>query len=396
MHTIPTSRFINNTLSVRALVPLDQSDISAWNVLVWMMRTATQKWPDRQAFTYALGHAYAMHVRCGLTGYGSQAAVEMVFEWVRPQLIDDPGYPGEVREIMEQVLHHPLLTEQGLQEARYLIRARLVRQQEDPDTVALLQALQAAGQGTPLAVPISGTLDGLETVTLADVQRLWRRLEQAPKALYAVGCLEPAMERFLDTLLQQAPQAAPHSVLPARKPVTVMCTRDISQTSLVQGYTTGVSIDSPRSPALLMLSAILGSGQKSLLFEEIRERHSWCYSISSSLIRFDGLLLVSAGTRSEYLEDLQAEIARQIRRLREDDYPQSLFDAALLELADGIMAREDFPASMIETAFQQDLLGMHRSREEQIARLRAVTRRDVQELACQLELAVTSIVQEED
>ncbi|WP_301007300.1 hypothetical protein, partial [Faecalibaculum rodentium] len=74
--------------------------------------------------------------------------------------------------------------------------------------------------------------------------------------------------------------------------------------------------------------------------------------------------------------------------------PQSLFDAAILDLVDGISARRDFPRALIETAFQQDLLDLHRTDQEQIARLRRVTRRDVQETAQKLQLAVTSIVQE--
>ena len=395
MHTIETARFTNNTLSVRALVPLEEKTITAWNVLVWMIRTATDKWPDRQSFTEALGEAYAMHVRCGLTGYGSQAALEIVFEWIRPALIQDPDYPGQVREIMRQVLFHPSLTESRLEEARFMIRARLLRQQEDPDTAAVLAALQTAGEGTSLAVPISGTLEGLETVTLQDVRQLWQQFEIMPKSIYAVGDLEPAMIRFVDSLAQTEPVMVLHPPVRAcRVPRTIKEEREIMQTSLVQGYATGITLADPMSPALMVLSSILGSGQKSLLFEEIRERNSWCYSISCSLIRFDGLLLVTAGTRRENLEDLQREIGRQIRRLREDDYPQSLFDAAILDLTDSICARRDFPGSLIETAFQQDLLGLHHTDQEQIERLRKVTRRQVQEAACRLQLAVTSIVQE--
>ena len=319
----------------------------------------------------------------------------MVFEWIRPDLIRDPAYPAAVQEVMEQVLFHPCLTAERLEEALYMIRARLLRQQEDPDTAAVLAALAAAGEGTSLAVPISGTLEGLESVTLDEVRHLWKTWLDMPKSLYAVGDLLPEMQRFLDGLLQTAPVCTPHSPLtPREMPAVVREVRDIAQTSLVQGYTTQITLSDPESAALMVLSSILGSGQKSLLFEEIRERHSWCYSISCSLIRFDGLLLVTAGTRAEYLEDLQSEIARQIRRIADDDYPQSLFDAAILDLVDGISARRDFPRALIETAFQQDLLDLHRTDQEQIARLRRVTRRDVQETAQKLQLAVTSIVQE--
>lgn len=395
MQLIQTSRFTNNTVSLRALVPLDSRTISGWNVLVWMIRSATEAWPDRQTFTEALGRAYSMHVRCGLTGYGAQAALEVVFEWIRPDLIRDPAYPAAVQEVMEQVLFHPCLTAERLEEALYMIRARLLRQQEDPDTAAVLAAVAAAGEGTSLAVPISGTLEGLESVTLDEVRHLWKTWLDMPKSLYAVGDLLPEMQRFLDGLLQTAPVCTPHSPLtPREMPAVVREVRDIAQTSLVQGYTTQITLSDPESAALMVLSSILGSGQKSLLFEEIRERHSWCYSISCSLIRFDGLLLVTAGTRAEYLEDLQSEIARQIRRIADDDYPQSLFDAAILDLVDGISARRDFPRALIETAFQQDLLDLHRTDQEQIARLRRVTRRDVQETAQKLQLAVTSIVQE--
>ena len=395
MQLIQTSRFTNNTVSLRALVPLDSRTISGWNVLVWMIRSATETWPDRQTFTEALGRAYSMHVRCGLTGYGAQVALEVVFEWIRPDLIRDPAYPAAVQEVMEQVLFHPCLTAERLEEALYMIRARLLRQQEDPDTAAVLAALAAAGEGTSLAVPISGTLEGLESVTLDEVRHLWKTWLDMPKSLYAVGDLLPEMQRFLDGLLQTAPVCTPHSPLaPREMPAVVREVRDIAQTSLVQGYTTQITLSDSESAALMVLSSILGSGQKSLLFEEIRERHSWCYSISCSLIRFDGLLLVTAGTRAEYLEDLQSEIARQIRRIADDDYPQSLFDAAILDLVDGISARLDFPRALIETAFQQDLLDLHRTDQEQIARLRRVTRRDVQETAQKLQLAVTSIVQE--
>ena len=279
----------------------------------------------------------------------------------------------------------------------WLIRAVVLvwRQKKLLPLLRRLAALAAAGEGTSLAVPISGTLEGLESVTLDEVRHLWKTWLDMPKSLYAVGDLLPEMQRFLDGLLQTAPVCTPHSPLaPREMPAVVREVRDIAQTSLVQGYTTQITLSDSESAALMVLSSILGSGQKSLLFEEIRERHSWCYSISCSLIRFDGLLLVTAGTRAEYLEDLQSEIARQIRRIADDDYPQSLFDAAILDLVDGISARRDFPRALIETAFQQDLLDLHRTDQEQIARLRRVTRRDVQETAQKLQLAVTSIVQE--
>ncbi|WP_297566711.1 pitrilysin family protein [uncultured Faecalibaculum sp.] len=396
MHTIDTSRFVNNTLSVRALVPLEEDTITGWNVLVWMMRSATERWPDRQSFSEALGRAYAMHVRAGLTGYGSRAGVEVVFEWIRPALIEEPDYPGQVLEIMEQVLFHPDLSPQRFEEACWMIRSRLLRQEEDPDTAAVLAALAAAGADTPLAVSISGTLEGLDRVTLEEVRDLWQTWRSMPKGIYAVGQLSPAVLDFVRDLPQAELTGFSHQPLAAAaKPYRVVSARDIMQTSLVQGYTTGITLADPESAALLVLSSILGSGQKSLLFEEVRERHSWCYAISCSLIRFDGLLLITAGTRRRHLEELQAAIAAQIRRIREDDYPQSLFDAAILDLTDGICARQDFPSSQIETAFQQDLLSMHRTQQEQLQRLQAVTREQVRAVADRLTLAVTSIVQEE-
>ena len=50
---------------------------------------------------------------------------------------------------------------------------------------------------------------------------------------------------------------------------------------------------------MFVMNSLLGQSPTSLLFEEVREKHSLCYSISSYLIQFDGALIITLGTNKE-------------------------------------------------------------------------------------------------
>lgn len=394
MYLRTTDKFSNNYISVRTLVPLETDTIAPWNVLMWMMKLKTEKFPGKHDLAGALNHAYSTQVRCGLTGYGNLVSVEFLFSYVQPDLIQDDAYVGEVRQIMDQVLFHPLLDEQSLTEAKWMLSNRLARQTEDPDYCALKQAFEALDADNPLSIPISGTEEDVAAVTLSQVKACYDTWRKLPRCVWAIGTFSPEIKKLLDVIDTCAIPAAPCLLTPAARPVEVRSEKTISQSSLVRFYTTGIALDTPEFNALYVLNNMLGGGQKSLLFDEIREKHSYCYSISSSLIRFGGLLLVSAGCSADHLQEVLTLIDKQIQVLCEDQFDQQLFESARLELIDGIRSQQDQPLMQLETAWQYSLLHKTADTENQIRKIAQVTREDVVQAARQLHLLVTSIVEE--
>jgi predicted Zn-dependent peptidase len=90
-------------------------------------------------------------------------------------------------------------------------------------------------------------------------------------------------------------------------------THDTEQTHLAMGFHTWGRRDERRF-ALKLLSVILGENMSSRLFQKLRERHAFCYSVSSGMVTLadTGALHISAGLDPAKLEPAIRMILREL------------------------------------------------------------------------------------
>jgi zinc protease len=91
----------------------------------------------------------------------------------------------------------------------------------------------------------------------------------------------------------------------------------VPQSSVLIGMP-GLLRDDPDWYAALVMNQILGGGQQSRLFDEVREKRGLAYSISSGLrpYRKAGLLVVSTGSANERVAEAIRVIRSELTRFR--------------------------------------------------------------------------------
>lgn len=396
MQQIQTKKFSDVSVLVRTLLPLNRDTITKYNVLIFMLKAKTKAFDTKQKLSIALNHAYGMRVSYGLTGYGKQIALDARFQYLRPDLIDAPHYVDEVVKVMDEILYHPLLDEQSFEEAKYLLSRRLMRQDEDPDTLALKLALSLVDEDHDISIPIQGYLKDLESMQFEEIISLYEQWKHVPRIVYCCGMLDPKIDQFLSSIPQTSILPLEHSLIPQSDPSFEFLQKRISQTSIVQVYATNTSIDSENYYSLLVLNSILGQGPMSLLFEHVREQHSLCYSISSSLIRFDGALLISTGTSANHLDECLRLIDEQIQTCVQGNFSDEEMEIAKMDLIDMFRRQQDRPWSMIEQDFLDTLLKRKDSLQERIQFIKAIDRQSICAVASQLHLVSMAVIKEEE
>ncbi|WP_304645252.1 pitrilysin family protein, partial [uncultured Dubosiella sp.] len=279
MQQIQTEKFSDVSVLVRSLLPLERRTITAYNLLVFMLKSKTADFDSKQKLSIALNHAYGMKVSYGLTGYGRQVALDIRFQYIRPERVKDPDYIHEVVHMMDQILHHALFDQKSFEEAKYLLASRLRRQNDDPDSLALKMAFALAAEDHDIAIPIQGALEDIEALSYEEVVALYESWRALPRFVSCCGTLEPVMEAFLNAIPQFEKPSLRMALIPRTSPSFQVLEKNIAQTSIVQVWATSTPIDSSRYYPLLVLNSILGQGPMSLLFEEVREKNSLCYSI---------------------------------------------------------------------------------------------------------------------
>ncbi len=397
MIEIRNEKFTENVLSIRYLCPLERKTITAWNILVLMLCGRSRKYSTREAMAQAVSHAYGLQGGYGLFGYGLQLMIEFRMRWIREDLIDQVEYNHEVQTLLHTFQHEPLLEEKYLEEAKYLLKKRLEAQEQDPDGKALQLACQKAGEGTHFALNLSGYLEEVDEITLETIQDLFQTLQKAPHITLFSGVLSDSLRPLFQEEENSSLNVKWNLLKPSLLPKEVIVEKEISQSSLVQVYATGVAPNSPLYPALVVLSGLLGNSSVSLLFEIIREQYSYCYAISSSIIRFDGALLITTAAHRKNFPKIQELITTILDDIQNQRIDPSLLETIKKELCNNIRLQKDSLVGPINQQFVQTILNQEESAQDFIKKLEAVSVEDVSKMAKGLQLVASAqLLQKEE
>jgi predicted Zn-dependent peptidase len=148
----------------------------------------------------------------------------------------------------------------------------------------------------------------------------------------------------------------------------------------------GLSLLHPDRYALDLLSAILGEGMSSRLFQEIREKRGLAYDIHSYISYFQdtGALIVGAGVDPRRLPRAISAILTELSRLKEGIPQDELKRAKEMTKGRMLLRLEDSRAMAGSLAAQELLLNRVRTIDEMLSIIDAITAEDLERIANQL------------
>lgn len=394
MNYISSNKFSDVSVAIRTQLPLERSTITAYNILVYMLKTKTKLFKTKQALISNLNEAYGMKLACGLSSYGADLILTTRIQYIRSDWIEEEDYIHKVKEITDQVLFHSVLDEASFEEAKYLYRNKLTRILDDPDGLAIYTCLTTLNTNHEISIPIQGSLDDLDQLTLQDIQNVYSAYLMADKHIFVCGCLDEEMKTYLERMDSSSKLNSTRSLLPILDYQEEIIEKNISQSSIALVYATSTDILSEDYYKMFVMNSLLGQSPTSLLFEEVREKHSLCYSISSYLIQFDGALIITLGTNKENIEKAIDLINQQIQRIIDLDFDPELLNTAKKDCIDSLIVAQDYPFSQIDQRFMDVLLSRDTDRDKKIKNIQKVSLEDVSAAAKKLKKISSVIVKE--
>jgi predicted Zn-dependent peptidase len=282
---------------------------------------------------------------------------------------------------------------------RGVILEELAMNDDDPADVVHERFTGLVLSPHPLGRPIGGTPETIAAVGRDDIAAHYRE-HYAPPGLVvtAAGCVDhdalvDVVRRHLEASawpLQDAATPLPRREL-AQEPVpgegaVLVVRRPTEQANVIVG-TLGLTANDERRYVLSVLSAVLGGGMSSRLFQEIREKRGLAYSVYSFASGYS-----DAGWFGLYAGCAPAKV----------DQVVTLLHAGLEELADGglgddelarakgsvtgglVLGLEDSGSRMTRLGRAELVHGEFVNLDETVRRLRAVTAEEVRLLATEL------------
>ena len=289
-------------------------------------------------------------------------------------------------DILSDMLLRSLFRERDVKSERGVICDEIDMYADDPEDLVHEQLYLGAFAGSSLARPVLGTRKSLAGLRAADLKRTYARCYTGGNVLialsgsYADGDLDRIAGAF--SALPSGP-ALPVRRAPYRR-CLVRTEKDCEQNQLVLAWPC-ISLSDPSRYAFSLLSAILGGGASSRLFQSVREKRGLCYTISAggSCHRKEGLFVIHTGVSPEAERDALKLILRELDRLKQDGVTYEELNAAKEQTrANLLMGLESTVSQMNHLARGALYAGEILSPEELCARYDDVSRDEVRELAC--------------
>jgi predicted Zn-dependent peptidase len=223
-------------------------------------------------------------------------------------------------DIISDVVLHATVTAQDVDVERSVVLEEIAMRDDDPSDLVFDEFSCALYGDTRLGRPILGSVDSIASLTRAQIHGYYTRRYQPCEMVVSVagnlahGEVVRQVRRAFDTAPagdgRRPGRAAPPTT--PQIPVAVVAD-DTEQANVVLGMH-GLSRHDPRRFTLGVLSAALGGGMSSRLFQRIREERGLAYSVYSFTHGYDdaGQFGVYAGCQpgktDEVLELMREEL----------------------------------------------------------------------------------------
>lgn len=370
-----------------------EPDVTIANLLTYMMTDRSHDYPTKRLMNRKSDDLYglSMQTRCSSVGHLHQ--FEARFKTLNPSFAKDLN-ETDVFSFIQSVLLRPLLDESSFNEAKINMKGALLRLQDNPTIQGVRLAIEQVCDNEPLSVYSQGNLSILNELSLQDVITFHHRLIQLKPVILVSADKHLDIFSLRKALGQQTMNRFPNMYsFKLKKAQFIRIKRELMQSTVTQAYYCNINLADEDYYRLRILSMMLGQLPNSLLFQEIREKRSLCYAISTSHLSTDGLLLIQTGIDASKIDELKPLIQIQIDRLRTGDFSESLLKIAKHNYIQNIQRLDEDRSAYFNVLNQHDIMGKNFEVNQISLRVSAISKADIQRVAQQLEMISESIIE---
>ena len=297
-------------------------------------------------------------------------------------------------DVLADLVTAPTFDEAELQKERGVVIEEINMAEDTPEDVAFELLMLAHYGDQPLARPILGTAERIQSATGDDLRRYWRCRYRPQNAVLALaGNYDwQAVQDMAAALLGDWPsegfEERPFATAPAA-PTRLVREKDIEQVHICLGFP-GLASGDDMGFELSIFNSAYGGAMSSRLFQKIREELGLAYNVYSypNTYTDTGMLAVYAATNPECADRVIDLILQETRSLAENGLTRAEFAMAREQMKAGyIMGLESTSARMQALGRRMLLLNKTRTEAETIARIDAVDYDATNELMRRLLLA---------
>ena len=375
---IKTNKFKNITINMRFALEFSVKRKAVLYLLSAMMFQSTKNYPDKVSFSKMIDMLYGFNAYAYVNNYSNILVYNVFFDFINNRFLKDLNELDYLLFI-DEILHNPLFTLEKLAEAKNNLKSNIKRKLDNPQNLANDNFYGEISKDDKRfeIYQNSKVLTELDNITLSDIKEVYQELFNSRIDIYLIG---DKLEQYIDyfktykskkTLLLKEES----NILKARE--DIIFEKQVSQSTLLYTFTTPFNCSSKDYLAFNLGNIVFGGIPTSLLFSEVREKHSLCYSIVCISLKSEGLVLVKTMIDQSNAQKAIEDIENQFNRMISMDYEDDILISAKQVLSNNLLSIDDDVDCLLDHLYINDIRGKEESIEEYIKKMNKVTKEDI-------------------
>lgn len=368
-------KFYDTLVSFKIIFPLKKFDNTVGNLLTHIFADRLEEYPTKKSFNAYLDYMYGAKVSSYTYGIGNKQVIDISVRCIQDKYAPTPLLKKQL-ELVKKIVLTPLINESTLNEAKMNMRQQWSHLKESPQHYSFLESLRIGTKDSSIAITTYGDLEDLDNIDLDTVLSFHDRvINEMTKKVYIAGdiskeegiVLDFGSSRELDTAIE----------LTQVKNEEVRIIHPGTSTNIIKLFETSITPLDCLYPAYSVFLALLGQLPNSLLFQNIREKESLCYSIYAAKDNFSGLFYINTSISKQNIDSVLKLIDKQFDIIQTEDID---IVTAKSYLTNQILGMDQRIQGLINHEFRNALVPENISPQDLASKIEAVTLEEVREV----------------
>ena len=406
LHLMQTERFKTNYIFFTLKTKLTRENVTKNALLPLVLRRGSKNYPTMQDIAVKLEDMYGASFDANADKIGDYSIIQFMMDTINDEYtFDNSSITNDAIDLFNDILFNPVVInnafkEEYVEQEKETLKEVINSKINDKASYALSRTTEEMYKGEPYGLYKYGYVEDLDKISSNDLYEHYLDLLKTSEIdIYVSGKLQENLiiekyTRLFESITRNYVDDRSENVSLVNeifnaKPQEIVESQNVTQGKIVLGFKLKRGNLKSDFYKMTVYSAILGGTASSKLFNNVREKKSLAYTISSQYIKHKGALFVAAGIELEKYDIAKESILKEINDMKIGEITDEELHDAKVNLVTRFKSFNDSQPALIGWAIGQEILDGDMDLEVVIKRIESITKEDVLDVANRLDLTTT-------
>ena len=336
IHTIKTDKFKTVRMEIIFSRNANKDEMPRFTFLSDLLTDQSKKYKSRKEISIELEELYKADFYGVTSKVGNFFTTNFIMEFISPEYINEDNYLERVLSFPFDVICNPNAKNKEFDITNFNIVKRRLKEEiesikENSNKLAISDALTTMDSASPSSFRVLGTLDDLDKMTPSNLYESYLDLLNHSNCdIFIIGNIN------MDDAVKIIKNSFKNRVIKLNKPKLYVDNKlkrkvlestnekDFIQSNLVMIYNIKSLNDYENNIAFYVLNYILGGGLTSILYDNLRNKNSLCYSVKSMYLKQDSLLIINTLLDKNNIDKAKKLIKKSINDIKNGKFSEEM------------------------------------------------------------------------